>query len=1536
MNKCKTDSDRHDSDESSDDDDEDNMNDLNPLDLIYIIFLCADDFLRQELVEKMTQCQYAVPFILPSLIQTMDQPDSLVLQWALKSLTKTFYQNNVVVNKPLINVEAPLITCVSIGAETSWKSRLLNRMLSPQQETFWHQGLKGGTCKQLVSRDMVELAWYLPGKDEIDLRGSPLIFANFRETTEQSEIMCDALLRLSSVSCIFAEEVDEQLDAFLAKRKDLSNTIVLVLHQKNEEKWTRKRCREIQDNFKLEKHQMIRKVAKDANFSDVEEQLKDSMAQMITCNTMHTSVSYLVEKLKDLGNVETDSERSYFPQMAADSILRDIDEHNNTQQGSAKAIVLPFQADVKTRQQMAALDKELCRQRKLRENKTVQNYAFDIAEEKWKLQVNQLQKPVSGTFKYFIRCLRDFDSGNRKYFLQCLKMGLNERSVQQLQPLYKEFEKCQIEEESEERDKRLKEIDEQITHGSLGIEHFFREMAVIYDNITSLGRKSKHLSDFKEVLDLLIETMAAVFMEGTAIEIMDGDAVNVPVEWLTSVLKKVESGGEATVYKVSVLGAQSCGKSTLLNTVFGLNFPVSSGRCTRGAYMQLVKVDESLKQTLKCDYLAVIDSEGLMSRSKAADTNYDNELSTYIIGLSDLTLVIIKGEGNEMQDVLPLAIHVFLRMNILGEHQAVHFVHQNMGAVDVMTKVATEIEAFVRDLNAKTLAAAQDVDQCDQYKKFTDILKYNPAEDNTYVPGLWDGALPMGKTNTQYSKTTKKLKLDVLQIFEEVQKKKKPCSFSQLALRKKELWNAIKYENFVLSFKNVLAVEAHKKLTKIFDEERWTFKRELHEMLQKEKHIIENEVTMNLPAQASVVHHVENSKLKVQNHVVVRCAQIEKTILHYFQCSGCTECNSGVTGRHLLANKEKEFYDEVQSLKKTLMKEIDSIMDNLEVKLKIDTSIHQLSTEMDDFLVKKVKETIQTKKSEGLETHDIEEMFEALWKEATYDVLRLTRYTYTEPNIEATVQTVVRNFFGSDDHFYLQMLAKETRSRKKYVNAGFRVDRNKHMKLTQNCFFFAGNITEEDVHRLVIESMKIINQTRKYYDSTTHPEGKLFNKAEVEELFFHVLEQIHNIEDKRFKTTHEFNVDLVHHIEAQAVAGFTEMHQKYCSHSSPEALLEKKRKSYHDLFISKMGQGNAAYQFCQNFLKDLILKNVDEQLSCTELLHDLRIHHGEMFRDIKSVQASIMMDLLKENQFELYIEYITDYRNYMKKKMDKESRKHFARGKRLESLAAVKLSHVINTILQALETTTETMCSGKDFLKSFFSQIENLQISQNEVGAYLELDVANPKQFSTIVGGQLQGPAYEDMRKTISLWNTAKKLEEKGLEDFLFTELVGCDAVCPFCKVPCDAHSGGKTEGTHSAILHRPQGLGGFCNSDTDNLVSEDCCLSVASKDEFLRRGMEKYVPYKKYHTVFPKWTIHGNADPRVEKYWKWVLAQHNTMFATYYTSKEADLPEEWINYTKEDIIQDTEDNYHIAVDMRIFESSFEDFGNSQEDVQAE
>ena len=199
----------------------------------------------------------------------------------------------------------------------------------------------------------------------------------------------------------------------------------------------------------------------------------------------------------------------------------------------------------------------------------------------------------------------------------------------------------------------------------------------------------------------------------------------------------------------------------------------------------------------------------------------------------------------------------------------------------------------------------------------------------------------------------------------------------------------------------------------------------------------------------------------------------------------------------------------------------------------------------------------------------------------------------------------------------------------------------------------------------------------------------------------------------------------------------------------------------------------------------------------------------------------------------------------------------------------------------------------------------------------MELDVPDKIEFAAIIRQQLEGSVKKNIMAIINNWDAANKLEEKNLADFLFEEVIGCSAKCPFCKVPCDNHSGGKTQGNHSATLHRPEGLGGVRYTNTEALVADECSSSVASEEVFRsERTNNEHKPYKEYHKWYPDWTIHGNSNPDVEKYWKWVLAQHNRAFAHHYNALEADVPPQWFLYSKEAIAEDIQDNYHIQVDI--------------------
>ena len=121
----------------------------------------------------------------------------------------------------------------------------------------------------------------------------------------------------------------------------------------------------------------------------------------------------------------------------------------------------------------------------------------------------------------------------------------------------------------------------EITNASLGLEHFVREMGQIYEVHFHANFNGGSMSHLKNVAKQLPHLAASMLLNGHPIEIMDGDSCNILLLWIEAVLKQVgKIVGDKKVLVISVLGIQSSGKSTLLNTMFGLQVAVSVGTCT--------------------------------------------------------------------------------------------------------------------------------------------------------------------------------------------------------------------------------------------------------------------------------------------------------------------------------------------------------------------------------------------------------------------------------------------------------------------------------------------------------------------------------------------------------------------------------------------------------------------------------------------------------------------------------------------------------------------------------------------------------------------------------------------------------------------------------------------------------------------------------------------------------------------------------------------------------------------------------------------
>ncbi|XP_077306225.1 interferon-induced very large GTPase 1-like [Lithobates pipiens] len=260
---------------------------------------------------------------------------------------------------------------------------------------------------------------------------------------------------------------------------------------------------------------------------------------------------------------------------------------------------------------------------------------------------------------------------------------------------------------------------------------------------------------------------------------------------------------------ISVLGVQSTGKSTLLNTMFGLQFPVASGRCTKGAFMTLLNVKENFQEELGCDFILVIDTEGLRAPELASlgDSNeHDNELATLVVGLSDITIVNLTMENKtEMKEILQIVVHAFLRMKQIGKKPNCQFVHQNVSDVSAKSKITRENKLLLEQLDEMTEVAAK-MENYNDITQFSEIIDYDIERDNWYISGLWHGVFPMASISTGYSENVKELKMHLLKFI-----KQKPhsdsCSINEFIEWIRSLWNAVRHEKFIFSFRSSLVAK---------------------------------------------------------------------------------------------------------------------------------------------------------------------------------------------------------------------------------------------------------------------------------------------------------------------------------------------------------------------------------------------------------------------------------------------------------------------------------------------------------------------------------------------------------------------------------------------------------------------------------------------------------------------------------------------------------------------------------------------------------
>uniref|UniRef100_A0A8C3TXJ5 VLIG-type G domain-containing protein n=1 Tax=Catharus ustulatus TaxID=91951 RepID=A0A8C3TXJ5_CATUS len=507
-------------------------------------------------------------------------------------------------------------------------------------------------------------------------------------------------------------------------------------------------------------HQNIKIGIKNRNEAELMDQLIKMIRDLLEGSNPCFSLEACADKARQHGFVVDANQPACETAKAKAKELVDLLKKEKLSQ--IKSQLLPLQG--KLWYQWCKKDKELTRLQE-KGNKSIEHHRSQIETEKKALRRKQLEQafPLNPLMKSFLGFLQAQPSDTKKYFLQWMKFFMDELSCGRLEELRRDYHKLWTE------ILRLDTVSDEINDSSIGLEHLLREVGQIYEALELMTSKEDNFAKLPEIA-------AELMVSGYPVELMDGDASYLPLRWVGAIFDSlIERLGDKRVFVLSVLGIQSSGKSTLLNAMFGLQFNVSAGRCTRGAFMQLIPVGQELQQDLGFDFVLVVDTEGLRAIEMAnkQSLNHDKELATFVIGVGNMTVINIFGENpSEMQDVLQIAVQAFLRMKKVHLSPSCLFVHQNVGEATAKEQNMEGQRRLQEKLDEMTRVAAQQ-EFCD-VSSFSDVIGFDVKTHIHYFAHLWEGNPPMAPPNPTYSHNAHtELKLKELKetLLHEVKKK---------------------------------------------------------------------------------------------------------------------------------------------------------------------------------------------------------------------------------------------------------------------------------------------------------------------------------------------------------------------------------------------------------------------------------------------------------------------------------------------------------------------------------------------------------------------------------------------------------------------------------------------------------------------------------------------------------------------------------------------------------------------------------------------
>uniref|UniRef100_A0A3B5M0R5 GTPase, very large interferon inducible 1-like 2 n=1 Tax=Xiphophorus couchianus TaxID=32473 RepID=A0A3B5M0R5_9TELE len=1390
-------------------------NAINPLDLVTSVFISADTFLQQEITVRMMQRKFAVPLVLPNA--DPEKPSQFLL-WPLRGVlgqwrSHSRVTNGRVQNGNLASTPLPIISCIKLGRCSVSKSQVLNYVLTGPKSSkniFIHKGMDGGQVPRRLSNGLVEIGWYLPTEDvDRDIYQAPFVISNLRGDASHHERCLKLVCQASSAVIIFCGDFKEKEKQLLESCKAMAKCL-----------WLPKESVLPGSTLSVEK---------------VANNLCEILKSWVPDNLKPVTLEAAAKLALDIGLNVDESPVCKNAMATVEEILKGLDEGSVEFQQKQ----LPLQGHLWHK--LAELDKEESKHRKSEKETEPQ-----LQEEKKDIL------PVNNEGSDVVQCIKTTQEEEQH-------LHNTENTTQHLESTPElscsNEEQLYLEDSCEDAKALYSQSLESKTY-NLGIEHFFREMGLIFE-LTRTSGSQNVLRLPKLAADLLLH--------GVPLELMDGDASNVPICWLGSIFAELNHSLHQEKLRtrvLTILGNHHARNAVVLSGLFGVELQEGWKRTSRGVYMAVLSLPDDCRKDLDYDLLLLIDVEGLGLASGGIETDmliHDNMMATFAIGLSDVLLQNISPHaGEEIETTFKVMVSSLLRSKECGVFPICNLLVQDEGLDAVLQ--ASQLRHVCKML------------QTEDKGNVNNHYALNTSS-TTFVKGPWPNMSLSETVDKQYTNDVLKLKETLFGALKRCSTKSEESDFIG---RLSKVWDAVKSDSFSISLQNINMALGFSLLCTEFSQWEDGLLESMESWLMGATTKIIATKALDGTAQDALLSEL---KKEAQEEVKSEVHKLKSKAESYLMSEENLKMNSETFMPMLLSNMNK--------LQERASEEVMQKLETINESHCSLTQIEKFETSLEREQEFKLVALVETSKSTNilLQDHELEEEFESVWKKmcssfdfrpsesddissSVADVLRQNLISrglqkhMEKLNVVGQKQT--SNFQVCDEHFGY-------RSRLKHMLE----DNNKQQKL---------------------DAQKTANKIIEEYNKFSANKCSLaadFSESYITEL----LEMIENgLREKSLEIRSAFEVDLKIHLCNAACQDFQKLHDRFGKDKELLTYIYETKNKYVAEFIYQFRKRDQCQRVAQAFIsmviKPLVLAYINQPLGI-QIAKEIE-NKAKQFQSPHAFHQSILEDLINEDCFESFEQYLLFYEDYRRTKINDTVVAHLADTTSLRKLKQQRLGEVVGQIAAAVSQTTEGASGVLSDTKPLLERV--CLILEKDANINVEKESLNGPLFSITTDWDCFVKCLMELLATMHLGlsqdfnqnvDVLEVLNDLSIlpQDHLLQIVRGCDKRCPLCKAPCD-----KVEldhEIHSSLLHRPKGI----------LPRDICSPFHLSSSETSKDSHAEFMICKNLPLQDTNWSDVSDDlnSQKANNYWRYCLC---LLFM-----KLAKFPEDWTKITKEEAL---------------------------------